>query len=228
MGTETADGLVASYLHQLALEAGTLPPDQRAELLDGIREHIAAARAAGDVDDDDSVREILTRLGTPREIVAAQREDGPPLVPVLVPSPGTGRELAAVLLLTVGGLVVPLVGWLVGVVLLWMSPLWTRGDKLLGTLVWPGGPMGVLLLLTLPASSCSTTRYVGSDGSMNVVSGACEGFTVSPGIGIPVSLLLLGAPVLVAVLLYRRAKRRAVEAAQAQAAEFTAWATGAR
>jgi hypothetical protein len=31
------------------------------------------------------------------------------------------------------------VGWLVGVNLLWRSPTWTRSEKLLGTLVLPGG-----------------------------------------------------------------------------------------
>src|SRR4051812_12124472 len=43
----------------------------------------------------------------------------------------SGREWATVVLL-------PLV-WVVGVVLLWRSPAWTSRDKLVGTLLVPGG-----------------------------------------------------------------------------------------
>jgi hypothetical protein len=39
------------------------------------------------------------------------------------------------------------VGWLVGLVLLWASPRWRRREKLLGTLVWPGGLLAPLALL---------------------------------------------------------------------------------
>ena len=47
-------------------------------------------------------------------------------------------EIAAVILLLVGGFFF-LVGWIVGCVLLWASPRWRWTDKLLATLVWPGG-----------------------------------------------------------------------------------------
>jgi hypothetical protein len=57
------------------------------------------------------------------------------------------RDLLAVVGLVVGSLVIPVAGWLVGAVLLWRSDSWTVGEKLLGTLVWPGG---LLLPLALP------------------------------------------------------------------------------
>jgi hypothetical protein len=38
------------------------------------------------------------------------------------------------------------VGWLVGVYRLWRSPVWSRSEKLLGTLVLPGGLMWALSL----------------------------------------------------------------------------------
>src|SRR5258706_2632573 len=55
------------------------------------------------------------------------------------------REPIAIVLLLIGlGLFA--VGWLIGVALLWSSPTWRVRDKLLGTLVLPGGlPMGALL-----------------------------------------------------------------------------------
>lgn len=46
-------------------------------------------------------------------------------------------DVATVLVLMLGGLVVPVVGWLAGIVMLWASPHWSVGDKWLGTLAWP-------------------------------------------------------------------------------------------
>ncbi len=54
-----------------------------------------------------------------------------------------GLEVAAIILLLIGGFVY-LVGWIAGAVLLWISPRWRLADKLLGTLVWPGG-LGAIL-----------------------------------------------------------------------------------
>ncbi|MEV1292905.1 hypothetical protein [Pseudonocardia sp. NPDC049635] len=42
-----------------------------------------------------------------------------------------------VLMLMLGGFVLPVVGWLAGVVMLWTGRAWTVGEKWLGTLVWP-------------------------------------------------------------------------------------------
>jgi hypothetical protein len=74
-----------------------------------------------------------------------------PASPARRPSTARGgvasRDLLAVVGLVVGSLVVPVAGWLVGVALLWRSRTWTVGEKLLGTLVWPGG---LLLPLALP------------------------------------------------------------------------------
>jgi len=45
--------------------------------------------------------------------------------------------------------VLPVIGWIVGVVLLWASNAWTVRDKLIGTLVLPGGlmlPFGLFFL----------------------------------------------------------------------------------
>ena len=47
-------------------------------------------------------------------------------------------ETVAIVLLLVGGFLGG-VGWLAGVVLLWLSDRWSTGDKLIGTFVLPGG-----------------------------------------------------------------------------------------
>jgi hypothetical protein len=68
-----------------------------------------------------------------------------------------GLEVAAMLLLLFGGIPLLLVGWIVGVVLLWVSPRWRLTDKLLGTLVSSGlqlalyadAPVAVAVILFL-------------------------------------------------------------------------------
>jgi hypothetical protein len=165
--TADDDLIVADYLRRLRAAASGLPADRRAELVEEITSHVAEARAgagtagAGPA----SVRNILDRLGDPAEIVRAAADALPGNPAATASADGRGRagglEIAAVILLLVGGIVVPIAGWLVGVVLLWASPRWRTRDKLLGTLVWPGGllaPAGLLLIAgagTLVASSSS-------------------------------------------------------------------------
>ena len=62
-------------------------------------------------------------------------------------------DLLAIVGLVVGSLVLPVVGWLVGLVLLWRSRSWTTLEKLLGSLVWPGGLLVPLALPFLPVGA---------------------------------------------------------------------------
>jgi hypothetical protein len=66
---------------------------------------------------------------------------------------GQRLDLITVVLLLLGLLVLG-VGWLIGLALLWASPTWRLRDKLLGTLVVPGGlPFAFLLAaFGVPAS----------------------------------------------------------------------------
>lgn len=200
----TVDSLVADYLARLEQVASTLPPDRRAELLEGISDHIDAARAAGDADDEAAVRTVLDRLGAPAEIVAAAREDAPPYAPPLVARRrGTGLELAAVLMLTVGSLL-PLIGWLVGVGLLWASPRWRVVEKLVGTLVVPLGPGAALYAGALVPFGTSEVCTGAVDGSVTCISDGPPGWIYAVLLAV-----LLVAPVVVAVWLFRTASRRA-------------------
>ena len=47
--------------------------------------------------------------------------------------------------------------WPVGVVLLWLSAFWNRRDKLIGTLLLPGGLLGAVLIETQVRSNCQLT-----------------------------------------------------------------------
>jgi hypothetical protein len=132
------------YLQGLDHAARKLPYWQRQLLMDDVGRHIDAELANGN-DDLAQMREVLNRLGSPEQLLRSG---------ATIPDWPGGQELAAVMIVLAGGVIVPVIGWLVGVTLLWASPRWQFGDKLLATLVWPGGLAGLagLLFATVAAA----------------------------------------------------------------------------
>jgi uncharacterized membrane protein len=161
--TTTADTLVDRYLKDLDAELRGLPASQRQEILDEVGEHIAAARTAPDADTEAGVRTVLGRLGDPADIAAEARERfGVQAEPARPATPWL--EIIALVLL-----VIPFLGWLVGVVLVWVSRLWTIRDKVIGTLggmSWVVAGLGTIMVravnISLSASGSGTP--VGSPG----------------------------------------------------------------
>jgi HAAS len=151
--TTEADALVLRYLQDLEGELRDLPANRRQELLDEVGEHIAAARAALAPETEAGVRTMLERLGDPADIAAEARErfgvQRPPARPAT-----PWLEVIAVVLL-----VIPFAGWVVGVVLVWISRLWTTRDKLIGTL---GGMSWLLAGVGVVMTSAGGSRAVGS------------------------------------------------------------------
>ena len=145
MLASNADKLVAEYLKALDSELRGLPRSRRRELTQEISEHIAEARSGLEADDEAGVREILERLGAPAEIASAENPAGP--------ARAGWTEVVALILLPVGGIIVPIVGWVVGAVLLWVSDAWSTKDKLIGTLLFPGGLLIPVALLFLAEES---------------------------------------------------------------------------
>ena len=223
MERTVGDPLVEDYLRRLDAAAYPLGEDRRSELLAGIREHIEASVESGEAHDEASLRVLLDRLGDPEEIVAAARDDEPPSgtpYPLGTPPPvvhrraGIGLEITAALFLTVGSILL-VIGWLVGVVLVWSSRRWTLGEKLVATLVFPGGPFAALFLagtVTGTTLCSSTTETAGLDGPVvgtPVESCTTTGLVLPPWVGIPLFLAWLILPVVVAGVLVMRARRRA-------------------
>ena len=54
-------------------------------------------------------------------------------------APAGALEIAALILLPLGGIILQVIGWFIGVILLCSSRVWTTGEKLAGTLLFPGG-----------------------------------------------------------------------------------------
>src|SRR5437867_11104544 len=112
----TPDKLVERYLKHLEVELDDLPRDRRSEIVDEIAGHIAEARGVLEHESEADVRNILEGLGDPRDIAedARDRCDVQPALPGAPYKPGS-MEIAALVLLLVGGLIVPIFGWMIGV-----------------------------------------------------------------------------------------------------------------
>ena len=143
-----ADVHVREYLGRLEAAAAVLPVNRREELVAEVREHIDAALAEAGSADQATVLNILERLGSPEEIVAA--EAGPVAMPGGAPgssaAAGAGRgwgvvEVTAVVLLCLAwpAMFLPFgpILWLglgaVGLALVWASRIWTGRRKLVST-----------------------------------------------------------------------------------------------
>lgn len=67
-----------------------------------------------------------------------------------------GFAVTAALFVMLGGFVVPFIGWVAGMVMLWRSKAWTLRQKWTATLVPIGATAAVLLVLALLSSTWST------------------------------------------------------------------------
>ncbi|HEU5064336.1 MAG TPA: DUF1700 domain-containing protein [Gaiellaceae bacterium] len=157
MGT-TPDKLVERYLKHLEVELDDLPRDRRREIVDEIAGHITEARAGLEHESEADVRNILEGLGDPADIAedARERFEVQPTAPAPPYKPGW-MEVAALVLLLIGGVVLPFVGWFVGVILLWLSNAWNVRDKVIGTVFVPGG-LGLSLFLLVFVGSTSVSH----------------------------------------------------------------------
>ena len=96
------------------------------------------------------------------------------------------------LLLTLGSLV-SWVGWAVGVLLLWTSQRWTRRDKLLGSLVLPGGLAPAWWFAHGPATVTCTQLAVG-DVPASPTGASCSPMPFPLPMMLAVQLVLVVAP----------------------------------
>src|ERR1700719_3163309 len=185
-----ANQLIEGYLARLSAAAAGLPKNARQELIDDMRSHIAEARAREPEETDAAVMNILDRRGEPDTVVADARERlgirlAQPYRPGVL-------EVAAIIL-------VPFL-WPIGVILLWISPAWNWRDKLIGTLVPPGGYIGLSIFLFAATTerSCGTVR----DQAGNLIQSSCTGPPELPGVLlVPLTILVLGSPLISAAYL---------------------------
>jgi hypothetical protein len=156
MRAETDQRAVKRYLNDLERALSDVSPGRRGELLADVRAHIELSRAD---EPDVPVEQVLERLGSPAD-VAEEATDrlGP------VRRRPVALDYLAVGLLLIGGLVLPAVGWFLGLALLLSSPSWTRADKALGALVVPGGLAPAVFSLVAPAFVVACSRVTDAAG----------------------------------------------------------------
>ncbi|GMA39749.1 HAAS signaling domain-containing protein [Mobilicoccus caccae] len=221
MRTDTSHPLVVAYLARLRESAALLPPEDAADLVADITEHLDAALGEIDPaahDADDRVRSVLDRLGEPSTLVAAAASSSEGAARAVTPGrdPVPGARWAVVLLFAAGLFSVawPIAGvaWVIGLVLFVRSAAWTGGEKTwgglilgsafpLGVVVW--GIAGLAMFFTTAQEECV---YV-NGGEV------CNGGSVSPMpselvLGVLVVLVPLVVQAVTAVVLFRRARSR--------------------
>jgi uncharacterized membrane protein len=195
----TTHPLVERYLRDLREALRDLPRRQRDELVAEIASHIEQT-----LPPDASDAEVLTaldRMGEPEQIAGAERER------LGVEQPTSGwLEWLAIPLLLLGGIVIPGVGWVIGLVFLWLSRAWTVRDKTLATLLVPGGLLPALILVALPThvETCSTSSGVRNGlpwTATHCTGGQSTAATIAL---IALFVFLAAAPIYTAVRLGRR------------------------
>lgn len=135
MTESTAPQVVRSYLTQLQKALADLPGEVSEEIVAGIREELDGLDAS-------AAAARIETLGDPEFIAAEAHSEavGSPLVEPVETTAAEPRWLAvlAALLVAFGGVIVPVIGWVVGIALVWMSKTWRRWEKWVGTLIAPG------------------------------------------------------------------------------------------
>lgn len=132
---------VRSYLSELESALAGVPEDVARDILDGVAEELAGLDSA-------AAATRIEELGDPAFIAAeARAESARPSAgeasagaPAGDPqsSSGRGSVVAISLAVAFGGVVVPVVGWIVGLVFMWFSKRWRTWEKWVATIAVPG------------------------------------------------------------------------------------------
>ncbi|PWC07342.1 HAAS signaling domain-containing protein [Mycetocola zhujimingii] len=137
--TEQTPQVVRSYLAQLDSALEGIPAELARDIRSGVEEELAGLDAP-------TASERIEELGDP-VFIAAEARDAMGTVParsVVLEAPAStlsasrGFAITAALLVGIGGFIVPIAGWIVGMVMMWMSSAWRRWEKWVATLAIPG------------------------------------------------------------------------------------------
>lgn len=217
----TPDKLVERYLKHLEIELDDLPRDRRREIVDEIAGHIAEARAGLEHESEADVRNILDGLGDPADIAedARERFEVEPSRPAPAPAQefkAGAVEIGALVLLLIGGLLVPVFGWVIGVVLLWVSNAWNVRDKIIGTVFVPGG-LGLPVFLLLFAgnnsgASCGPVLSNSGGGTTLIPTPCPDSGSSTSYFGIALAIALFVIPIMTTGYLAYRLRRQPVAA----------------
>jgi len=193
-----SDRLVKQYMQDVDDALEGVDSSTRRMIVGEVASHIEQRRRALDVDDPVALRQILEDVGDPAAIAEAAHGTSK-----LSGSRGSDAWVPWLLLL---GAAAAGIGWFVGVGMLWTSKTWRLGDKLLGTLVFPGGIIGTFVLLGLPATpgTCTASGHPGSGPIVHCSSGAILPLAA----GVALVAVGIAAPLFTAFHLERRRRQQ--------------------
>jgi hypothetical protein len=158
---DNPETLIDEYLAAVDRSLHFASRGRREQIIDDLRNHIRDSREGGSSENGDTVRAVLERIGNPEAIADAER------VGTAARTSSADRWVPWLLLL--GGLAA-LVGWIVGVILLWRSTVWRTRDKVIGTFLLPGGLLPAAISLGLSGGGSSETcSGEGGPGHRSVV-----------------------------------------------------------
>jgi len=143
MNTTVNSAAGTAYLERLELALAPAPAALGNDIFTGIREELL------DLDEATAI-ERTRELGDP-SLIAAEALAGIAQPAGVTPAPKSGAYLGLTLaLLVVGGYIIPVLGWIAALVLIGMSPVWSRTQKLraIGASV-AGGVVAFAILLAL-------------------------------------------------------------------------------
>lgn len=121
---------VRAYLSRLDDALVGVPVATARDIRAGIEEELLSLDAT-------AVRSRIAAIGDPTFVAAAARgetRDASRSLPRSAAAESRGYVVGAALALGFGGAMVPVVGWLVGIVLVWRSRAWRRWEKVVATL----------------------------------------------------------------------------------------------
>jgi uncharacterized membrane protein len=209
MTAHDSDTVVDGYLRRLDVALSSMPAARREQLLEEIAQHVAEGRRELSEESPAALLQLLDRIGRPEDIAAAALEENQEQrVPSSYPESRGGDmfEVFTLCLLLFGGFLF-VIGWLVGVALLWSSSAWRIRDKILSTLVFPGGfllPVYLFGVVLVVAHGTSCVHNVPANGTPTTQCVTTTTGTVLPQwAGIVLLAVLVIAPFLMAVHLHR-------------------------
>ena len=142
--------VVRSYLSELNRTLAGVADDVRQGIVTGVAEELEGLDAA-------AAASRIESLGDPAFIAAEAHAGAVPKTSAAKLAPPRAAEqrwyvVVTALLLEFGGLLVPLAGWVAGIMLLWASPLWTRGEQLVATIVPPAVGVALFFCFSIAGS----------------------------------------------------------------------------
>lgn len=202
MADLNSDPRIVSYLTALRQALDRTAPNQTEGVLTEINEHIVEiVRDGQNGGHEVDIESIIRSLG-PVELIAKAAGSAPHHSPEPTPRPRFLETrlgaIVTVLALTFGGFILPVLGWIVGLVMLQSSPGWRHRDKLIGTIVTPSVWMVTIIfgfMLWSSPSDITTVCRVGAS-----CSAGAEATTFGFGQLVSVALLVC-TPLLVAARL---------------------------